>query len=226
VKEVEAFAASNDRPQQKFVLTAGDAGFAAVTNIVIKRAHFQTIGLVYLVVLGLCFITFRSWRSRQAWQQGWRAVCCAALPLALTSIMCEALMVVLGIGVKVATLPVIAVGVGVGVDYTLYVLSVMLAGIRQGMSLGEAHRRTLLFTGKVVLLAGAILAAAVSVWFFSPIKFQADMGVLLAFMFVWNMLGTLILVPAFAHFLLQTPRFKRSAEPPLTRRPDPSASGR
>jgi predicted RND superfamily exporter protein len=199
VTEVEAFAAGNDRPPLKFLLTAGNAGFAAATNVVVKRAEMQTIALVYVAVLGLCFVTFRSWR----------AVCCAALPLALTSIMCQALMVMLGIGVKVATLPVIAVGVGVGVDYTLYVLSVLLAGLRQGMSLDEAHRRTLLFTGKVVLLAGATLALAVSVWFFSPIKFQADMGVLLAFMFVWNMLGTLILVPAFAHFLLRVPRAQK-----------------
>ncbi|MNL71869.1 hypothetical protein D3C87_1970930 [compost metagenome] len=37
----------------------------------------------------------------------------------------------------------------------------------------------------------------------SPIKFQADMGLLLAFMFLWNMLGALILLPALAHFLLR-----------------------
>ena len=30
-------------------------------------------------------------------------------------------------GVKVATLPVIALGVGIGVDYALYILSVVLA---------------------------------------------------------------------------------------------------
>ncbi len=60
----------------------------------------------------LCFITFRSWR----------AVVVAIVPLVLTSVLCEALMVGLGIGVKVATLPVIALGVGIGVDYALYLL--------------------------------------------------------------------------------------------------------
>ena len=29
------------------------------------------------------------------------------------------------------------------------------------------------------------------------------MGILLGFMFVWNMVGALILVPALAHFLLK-----------------------
>jgi len=61
------------------------------------------------------------------------------------------------------------------------------------------------FTGKVVLLTGVTLGAAVATWALSPIKFQADMGVLLAFMFIWNMLGALVLLPALAHFLLKEP---------------------
>lgn len=148
---------------------------------------------VYAAVAVLAFITFRSWR----------AVVCAVVPLMLTSVLCEALMVGLNIGVKVATLPVIALGVGIGVDYALYVMTVTLAGLRAGESLSQAYYKALLFTGKVVVLTGITLGVAVATWAFSPIKFQADMGILLAFMFVWNMLGALILLPALAHFLLK-----------------------
>ena len=116
-------------------------------------------------------------------------------------------MVGLGIGVKVATLPVIALGVGIGVDYSLYVLSVTLAGLRMGQSLSEAYYRALLFTGKVVVLTGITLGIAVATWAFSPIKFQADMGLLLAFMFIGNMAGALILLPALGHFLLRPAQF-------------------
>ena len=108
----------------------------------------------------------------------------------------------LGIGVKVATLPVIALGVGIGIDYALYLLSVQLAQQRLGVSLAEAYRRTLQFTGKVVVLVGVTLAAGVITWALSPIKFQADMGILLAFMFIWNMVGAIVLIPALSHFLL------------------------
>src|SRR6058998_2060549 len=97
-----------------------------------------------------------------------------------TSILCEALMVALGIGVKVATLPVVALGVGIGVDYALYLLSVQLAQQRAGATLAQAYQRSLQFTGKVVALVGVTLAAGVATWAFSPIKFQSDMGVLLA----------------------------------------------
>jgi predicted RND superfamily exporter protein len=177
----------------KFLLAAGSAGIEAATNIVVKSAWHTMLFLVYAAVALLCFLTFRSWR----------AVVVAIVPLVLTSILAEALMVALGMGVKVATLPVIALGVGIGVDYALYILSVTLAQLRAGQSLSEAYYRALLFTGKVVLLTGVTLAVAVVTWVGSPIKFQADMGLLLAFMFLWNMLGALILLPALAHFLLK-----------------------
>ena len=192
VDTVEAFAAGNDTENAKFLLAAGSAGIDAATNIVVKQANRQMLFWVYGAVIILCFVTFRSWR----------AVLCAMLPLMLTSILGEALMVWLGIGVKVATLPVIALGVGIGVDYALYLLSVMLGHLRAGRTLSDAYYRSLLFTGKVVMLIGVTLAVAVATWAFSPIKFQADMGIMLAFMFLWNMLGTLILLPALACFLL------------------------
>jgi uncharacterized protein len=147
---------------------------------------------VYAAVIVLCYITFRSWR----------AVVVAVLPLIVTSILCEALMVVLGIGVKVATLPVIALGVGIGVDYALYLLSVQMTRQRQGKSLIDAYKHAVQFTGKVVGLVGLTLAGGVVTWAFSPIKFQADMGILLTFMFLWNMIGALVMIPALSHFLL------------------------
>ena len=193
VAHVENFAQANNGPQAEFLLAAGSAGIEAATNIVVHDAWRQMLFLVYGAVVVLCLVTFRSWR----------AVVVAVLPLVVTSFLAEALMVGLGMGVKVATLPVIALGVGIGVDYALYILSVTLAELRQGKSLAEAYHRALLFTGKVVMLTGVTLAIGVITWVASPIKFQADMGLLLAFMFLWNMLGALVLLPALAHFLLK-----------------------
>jgi uncharacterized protein len=190
--KVEEFSAANVSPDIQFLLAAGNAGIEAATNVVVREANTHMLMMVYAAVSLLCFVTFRSWR----------AVLCAILPLALTSILCEALMVKLGIGVKVATLPVIALGVGIGVDYALYILSVTLSHLRDGKDLSEAYYRALLFTGKIVVLTGVTLGVGVATWALSPIKFQADMGILLAFMFVWNMLGALILLPALAAVLL------------------------
>jgi hypothetical protein len=209
VNHVQAFAKANDTAHAKFLLAAGSAGIEAATNIVVKDAWRQMLLLVYGAVVVLCFITFRSWR----------AVAVAVLPLMLTSFLAEALMVALGMGVKVATLPVIALGVGIGVDYALYILSVMLAQMREGRTLSEAYYRALLFTGKVVMLTGVTLAISVITWVASPIKFQADMGVLLAFMFLWNMLGALVLLPALAHVLLKPARRADAAAGAATHHP-------
>jgi predicted RND superfamily exporter protein len=193
VQAAEGFARAHGTPERAFLLAAGSAGIEAATNIVVRDANHKMLLYVYAAVIVLCFITFRSWR----------AVLVAVLPLVLTSILCEALMVVLGMGVKVATLPVIALGVGIGVDYALYLVSVQLVQQRQGQSLADAYRHALQFTGKVVALVGVTLAAGVVCWAWSPIKFQADMGILLTFMFTLNMLGALVLVPALSHFLLR-----------------------
>ncbi len=201
VAESEAFIATQSLPEVKFMLAAGSAGIEAATNIVVEKAMREMLYWVYGAVILLCWLTFRSWR----------AVLAAILPLMLTSLLAEALMVGLGMGVKVATLPVIALGVGIGIDYALYVLSVILARMKAGDDLAQAYYGALLATGKVVLLTGLTLAIAVATWVFSPIKFQADMGILLAFMFLVNMLGALILLPALAWLLL--PRAARKAVP-------------
>ncbi len=207
VAHVEQFAKDNDTEDVKFLMAAGSAGIEAATNIVVKQAWRIMLYLVYGAVAILCFVTFRSWR----------AVLVAMLPLVVTSYLAEALMAALGMGVKVATLPVIALGVGIGVDYALYILSVTLNRMRDGLSLHDAYRAALLFTGKVVMLTGFTLSIAVVTWIFSPIKFQADMGLLLGFMFLWNMVGALFLLPALAHFLLPVHKVvKKPAGTPAT----------
>jgi hypothetical protein len=194
VDAVEAFSARHNTENHRFLLAAGNAGIEAATNIEIEKAQTLMTVLVYSVVFLTCLITYRSWRG----------ALCIVLPLFLTSILCEALMARLGIGVKVATLPVIAVGVGIGVDYGIYIYSKMQSFLCEGLTLKEAYSRTLQSTGMAVLFTGTILAIGVGTWVFSPIKFQADMGLLLTFMFVGNMVGALMLLPPLAQKLLRT----------------------
>jgi uncharacterized protein len=197
-KTVQTYIDTHNTGEAKFLMAAGNAGIEAATNIVVKKANREMMFWVFAVVTILSWFTFRSWR----------AVLAAMLPLVMTAILCEAMMVIFGIGVKVATLPVIALGVGIGIDYALYVLSVVLVHMRNGESLSVAYYKALLFTGKVVILTAATLGVGVGFWIMSPIKFQADMGLLLGFMFIWNMLGALILLPALCYFLLEKKRIR------------------
>lgn len=190
---VQEFAKEHNKDGLEFLLAAGNAGIEAATNEVIAKSELIILVLVYICVAVMCLITFRSFG----------AMLCIILPLILTSILGNALMAWLGIGVKVATLPVIALGVGIGVDYGIYIYSRLESFLRAGMTLQEAYYQTLKSTGKAVLFTGLCLAIGVATWIFSAIKFQADMGLMLTFMLLWNMFGALWLLPALARFLIK-----------------------
>ena len=193
VDVVEAFAAEYNSDKVEFLMAAGSAGIEAATNIEVEKAHVTMTILVYVVVFLVCAITFRSILS----------ALCVMLPLYLTSVMCEAAMASLGIGIKVATLPVIAVGVGIGVDYGIYIFNKLRYYLNQGQDIENAYYHTLNTTGRAVTFTGITLSIGVATWAFSPIKFQADMGILLTFMFLVNMIGALVLLPAIASVLLR-----------------------
>ncbi len=198
VAAVEDFAAQNNTDEHQFLLAAGNAGIEAATNDVISSSETMMLIAVYSAVIIMCLITFRSFA----------ATACVILPLVLTSVLGNALMAWVGIGVKVATLPVIALGVGIGVDYGIYIYSRLETFLRMGMPLQEAYYQTLKSTGKAVLFTGVCLAIGVATWMFSAIKFQADMGLMLTFMFLWNMFGAIWLLPALARFLIKPERLR------------------
>jgi predicted RND superfamily exporter protein len=193
VSEVKQFRQKNDSDKIKFRLATGSVGVMAATNEEVAASQFPILLYVFLAIIGLCLITFRSIR----------AMLCIVLPLGLVSLLAYALMSMLEIGLKVSTLPVVALGVGVGVDYGIYIFSRMRTFLSDGLSLFDAYRRTLRVAGMGVMFTGITLAIGVVTWIFSPLKFQADMGILLTFMFFVNMLGAMFLLPALACFLVK-----------------------
>ncbi|MGB2264991.1 MAG: MMPL family transporter, partial [Glaciecola sp.] len=136
-------------------------------------------------------LSFRSLRSTLS----------VVIPLYVVSVLAQALMTILEIGLTVSTLPVIALGVGIGVDYGIYILSTMSGRLKQGASVESAYLDALKERGSAVLFTGITLAIGVSTWVFSALKFQMDMGILLTFMFVVNMLGAIVVLPAIARLL-------------------------
>jgi predicted RND superfamily exporter protein len=191
IAAVSSFKDKHQPESIEFLMAAGNAGIESATNMVIEEAQTEMLVWVYGVVIILCLISFRNGRI----------VICIIIPLILTSILSQGLMGLLGIGVKVATLPVIALGVGIGVDYGIYIFSRVKEALSQGKSLYMTYRYALNQTGKAVAFTGVTLAISVATWVFSPIKFQADMGILLTFMFIGNMIGALTLIPAIAWLL-------------------------
>lgn len=188
VAKVKAVAAKMDNEQLQFKLASGPVGVMAATNEAVAAAQLPMMLYVYGAVFVLCLISFKSFKATVA----------VIIPLYVVSTLAQALMTQLNIGLAVSTLPVIALGVGIGVDYGIYILSTMSSKLSNGMPVQQAYYEALVERGSAVIFTGLTLAIGVSTWFFSALKFQMDMGILLTFMFVVNMLGAIIILPALA----------------------------
>jgi predicted RND superfamily exporter protein len=193
VAAVKEWRASNATPGAQFRLAAGNVGVMAATNEEVKAKEFPILAGVFLAVIVMCLITFRSVLGTVL----------VVVPLALVSVLVYAVMAVVGIGLKISTLPMVALGAGIGVDYGIYLFSRMQMCLKQGLSVHDAYERTLRVTGSSIIFTGITLALGVVTWVFSPLKFQADIGVMLTFMFLVNMLAAIVLLPALATWLVR-----------------------
>ena len=170
----------------RFRLAAGNLGVMAATNEEVDASQFPILAYVFIAVILLCLASFRSVA----------ATFCIILPLGVVSLLAYALMALLEIGLKISTLPVVALGIGIGVDYGIYIYGRLRGFLAAGEDFASAYEQTLASTGAGVMLTGMTLAAGVAVWIVAPLKFQADMGIVLTFMFLVNMVGAVILLPA------------------------------
>ena len=186
-------------------LASGNAGLFGAINEEIEESETPMLVLVYLVILSLVFATYRDWRA---------AICCC-LPLTLATFAGYWFMDLLEIGLKVSTLPVMILAVGIGVDYAFYIYNRLQVHLGEGLPIDKAYALTLTETGIAVMFTAVTLALGVFTWIFSDLKFQADMGALLTFMFLLNASGALIVLPALANALDRVfPRHHPPAIPP------------
>ncbi|MNO79032.1 preprotein translocase subunit SecD [compost metagenome] len=208
VGEVQRILADIEQPKVRFKLAGGNIGVMAASNEAVKHAEVQMHGALLLSVALFCWLTFRSVR----------AVLCIITPLAIVATLCNAVMASLGIGLKVATLPVLALGVGVGVDYGIYLYERMQHELATGKPLREAFYEAMCQRGTAALFTAFTMSIGVGTWAFAPLKFQADMGILLAFMFLVNVFGAIFLLPGLAAWFHRSKRLV-AVQPPVSWQP-------
>ena len=167
-------------------LAMGNVGIVAATNEVVKASEIPMLLYVYAVVITLVLLTYREWRG---------SLCCV-LPLLLSTIIGNMFLTVAGIGLKISTLPVLAIAVGIGVDYGIYGYNRIQRYMAAGRNPHAAYLQALNDVGSATMFTGFTLSVGVLTWGFSALQFQADMGLLLSFMFMINMVGAVTLLPA------------------------------
>ena len=193
VDATKDFERRNTQERIRFHLAGGNVGVMAATNEEVDASQFPILGYVFAGVILLCLLSFRSVA----------ATVCIIVPLAAVSLLAYGLMAVLEIGLKISTLPVVALGVGIGVDYAIYIYGRLRTHLEEGLDFATAYERTLNITGAGVVLTGLTLAAGVGTWCVAPLKFQADMGIVMMFMFLVNMIAAVVLLPALGAWLVR-----------------------
>lgn len=191
IEAVKAFRIEFPMPGVTIRLASGNAGVTAAINEEVERSELPMLLHVYAVIALLVFIVYRDLRAV--------LVCC--LPLTIGTFIGYWFMKELQIGLTIATLPVMVLAVGIGVDYAFYIYNRLQLHQAQGQPIVKAVEHALLEVGVATIFTAITLSIGVITWAFSDLKFQADMGKLLAFMFMVNMIMTMTVLPAFAVWL-------------------------
>ncbi|MGS0625748.1 efflux RND transporter permease subunit, partial [Ralstonia sp. VS2407] len=169
-------------------LAAGNAGVLAAINDEVEKSELPMMLYVYAAIIILVFLAYRDIRAMIA--------CC--VPLTVATFIGYWFMKELDIGLTVATLPVMVLAVGIGVDYAFYIYNRMQLHLADGETIAKALEHSILEVGMATIFTAITLAIGVATWAFSGLKFQADMGKLLAFMFIVNLVMALTALPALA----------------------------
>jgi uncharacterized protein len=187
-----------------FRLAGGLIGVTAAANEEIVRNDIlmNVLGLatIYLILL----FTYRSFAAGVY----------MLLPLFVSNGFVNAYMSVRNIGVNLHTLPVVTVGIGFGIDYGLYIVSRIIEEIRISGDLYDAVKTALCTTGKGVTFTAVTMVMSTMLWTTSNIRFDAEMGGLLAMWMAVSFVASQTLMPVL--ILIFKPKFITRESPPAT----------
>jgi predicted RND superfamily exporter protein len=183
----------------QFVMAGGSMGVLAAINDEVERGHVANISLILFVIYVLQTLTYRSLWSGTI----------IVIQLATATMLSLAYMALKGVGLNVNTLPVQSVGVGIGVDYAIYIVDRIRQEVAEtGGDIDEAVRRAIRTTGMAVSFTATTIVGGIFTWWFSSLRFQAEMAQLLVILMVINMIGAITIVPAF--YSIIQPSFARA----------------
>ena len=117
--------------------------------------------------------------------------------LATSHFMTMSVMTLLDVGMNLNTLPLAALGLGRGVDYSIYMADRIRDEMRRGLDFSGAAIRAFNTSGIAIIVTAMTMILPLLSWYvLSPIRFQAEMGLLLAIILAFNMIGAITIVPA------------------------------
>jgi hypothetical protein len=187
----------------QFRFAGGLFGVLAAVNEAVEDSYWVNLLGIFFIVYFCLYLTYGSWYASVI----------LIIPVVLSQLAAEALMVLMHIDLNVNSLPIAAAGAGVGVDYGIYHFSRMIDAYDEVGKLDEAVDYATATTGKAIIFTASTMIAGTGFFWFSDLKFQAEMGLLLALLMLFNTFGGLIVVPAFVKALRPAFLIDRAPDP-------------
>lgn len=195
IARVKEFVESHPIAEGQYLLAGGVIGVLAAVNEVIFSGQVEAIALALLVLVLCCAVAYRSLAAGVFFM----------VPVVLSNTITFSYMALMGIGMNISTLPVAALGIGLGVDYSFYIVDAIKEELARHGDLNRAIVNSLRTAGRGVLVTALTLTTAVMLWMSSSLRFQAEMGVLMAIWLMVSAVSALFLMPALVQVL--RPRF-------------------
>ena len=167
-------------------LGTGAIALQQSVNDTVDTYQWYILLCLNIVILTTCSFAYRSFV----------AGIILLIPVNFSNVLLITVMVMMGIGLDVNTLPIASIGIGVGIDYGIYLLSRICEEFRDREHHGEAIQAAVTTTGKAIFFTASIVLIGILPWYFmSALKFLAEMGLLLVMIMLINMIIALIVLP-------------------------------
>ncbi len=183
---IKEFIAANPLPKGEWQLAGGLIGITAAMNEVILASQIEGVALALFVLMVICTIVYRSTVAGMLFM----------VPVIISNTLTFAFMAWKDIGMSINTVPVAALGIGLGVDYAFYVADRIKEEIAIGNTPEGAIRTSLHSAGMGVLVTASVLILSTLLWWASSLRFQAEMGLLMAIWLGISAMSALFVMPA------------------------------
>jgi predicted RND superfamily exporter protein len=195
--KTEAWIKTNHKANDvEFRYAGGTIGMLAAVNQTVKPM-LSANSIVTASLVLLCLMVAYGWVL---------GLTVLFLPLIFRTTLLLGILGFLKVGLTSEIIPVIALGIGFGDDFGIYIVSRVMDELKEGGgTLKEALIEAMSTSGKAVFFTGLSLTIGIATWIFSPILMQARLGMLLSFLILFNVIGTLIVLPSM--IMIIKPRF-------------------
>ncbi len=183
-KKMQQFIEENSNENCKIELTGMPSVYVRLNDSLIK-SQFSSLLIALVLVVLIVGLIFRSF-SKGIY---------ATIPIIATILVLFGFMGFTGIPLDIATVLVGSIALGIGIDYSIHFISGFNAHLKENGDAEKAIEKTLLSSGKAIIINVTSVAAGFLVLLFSQLVPLQNFGLLVAISMFGSGLGSLTLLP-------------------------------